>query len=242
MAGKNITYKVIGFLRQGPRDKYPPKIVEELQDGFAVHRYTGYDYETYLSLYPMKGGKLKPSSVPYEPKKISIHETVRGVLKVETWTKQKETPSYARQQKDEVYEEIGKTSSPQLYHKNETKSRGEVKKLYFPDLFRKNCKCCGKEIYPTPEWVYRRDNRFYCGWNCYCRDAPPSPEERRAWCEKPVEQIDPLSGAVIAVYDCARVAAKALGFQAEGIRKCCRGDTQKYLGFVWAYKEDKNHD
>lgn len=73
-----LIYKVTGFLRPGPRDAFPPKIVEELQNGFAVHRYTAYDHGTWLHLYPMKGGKLRPSTVPFEPKKIRVIDTVRG--------------------------------------------------------------------------------------------------------------------------------------------------------------------
>ncbi|MBQ7347762.1 MAG: hypothetical protein IJW55_07380 [Clostridia bacterium] len=74
----NITYYVTGFLRQRPRDKHPPKLVEERLNGFAVNKYIGYDYGSHLSLYPMKGGKLMPSDVPYEPKKISIFDTRRA--------------------------------------------------------------------------------------------------------------------------------------------------------------------
>lgn len=38
-----------------------------------------------------------------------------------------------------------------------------------------NCKKCGKEIYPTPQWVYKRDGNYYCSWKCYnsCRKIKP---------------------------------------------------------------------
>ena len=29
------------------------------------------------------------------------------------------------------------------------------------------CKRCGKEIYPTLSWRYKRDNRYYCSWKCF---------------------------------------------------------------------------
>jgi hypothetical protein len=77
MSGK-ITYYVTDFLPQRKGDKHPPKIVEERLDGFAVNRYTAYDYDSYLALYPMKGGRLIPSNVPYEPKKIKVIETRRA--------------------------------------------------------------------------------------------------------------------------------------------------------------------
>ena len=73
-----ITYYVTAILRPRPWDKHPPKIVEERLNGFAVNRYTAYDYGGVLKLYPMKGGKLKPSTIPYEPKEISIYDTRRG--------------------------------------------------------------------------------------------------------------------------------------------------------------------
>ena len=73
----NVTYHVMGFLRQGFKDRYPPAIIEERLNGSTVNRYTGYDHGTYFRLYPMKGGKLVASPVPYERKSIGIKEAKR---------------------------------------------------------------------------------------------------------------------------------------------------------------------
>ena len=40
-------------------------------------------------------------------------------------------------------------------------------------MFPKGVKCkkCGKEIFPKPDWVYKRHSKkadhFYCSWKCY---------------------------------------------------------------------------
>lgn len=29
-----------------------------------------------------------------------------------------------------------------------------------------HCKQCGKEIFPTPEWAYKKGSKYYCSWKC----------------------------------------------------------------------------
>ena len=29
------------------------------------------------------------------------------------------------------------------------------------------CRKCGKEIFPTPQWIYKRGSKYYCSWTCY---------------------------------------------------------------------------
>lgn len=36
--------------------------------------------------------------------------------------------------------------------------------MLFPYL--RKCRKCGKEIYPTPEWAYKRNGKYYCSWKC----------------------------------------------------------------------------
>ena len=49
--------------------------------------------------------------------------------------------------------------------------------MFFPKSH--HCKQCGKEIFPTPNWAYKRyedrDVRYYCSWKCY-RSVKPDPD------------------------------------------------------------------
>lgn len=38
------------------------------------------------------------------------------------------------------------------------------------------CKKCGKEIYPTYGWVYRRNDKYYCSWKCFNHTSKPKPK------------------------------------------------------------------
>lgn len=29
------------------------------------------------------------------------------------------------------------------------------------------CKKCGKEMYPTRSWIYKREGKYYCSWKCF---------------------------------------------------------------------------
>ena len=71
------TYHVVGFKRGLMRDKFPPAIIEERVGGIAINRYTAYDHGTYFTLYPMSGGKLVASNIPYTRKNIDIKKTRR---------------------------------------------------------------------------------------------------------------------------------------------------------------------
>ena len=74
MFEKRMTYGVIGFLRARPGEP-PPKIVVEYVNGVPVNKYTGYDKNTYLVLYPKE--RLAPSAIPLTKKTVSIFQTVR---------------------------------------------------------------------------------------------------------------------------------------------------------------------
>ena len=41
--------------------------------------------------------------------------------------------------------------------------------------YMRKCPSCGKEIYPTPDWVYKRNNKVYCSWKCFnkCKKDKP---------------------------------------------------------------------
>lgn len=44
---------------------------------------------------------------------------------------------------------------------------------YWPELNEKKCHECGKEIFVTPEWVYKRGEysrvKYFCSWGCLCK-------------------------------------------------------------------------
>ena len=52
------------------------------------------------------------------------------------------------------------------------------------------CKKCGKEIFPTPGWVYKRDSKYYCSWKCYRSESP---------IKKPKKIIRPKVGDTIRI-------------------------------------------
>lgn len=37
--------------------------------------------------------------------------------------------------------------------------------MWFPYVHK--CKKCGKEVYTTPQWVYKEGSKYYCSWKCY---------------------------------------------------------------------------
>ena len=40
-------------------------------------------------------------------------------------------------------------------------------------MYSHKCSKCGKEIFPTSQWAYRRGSRYYCSWKCYRMDEKP---------------------------------------------------------------------
>ena len=44
-------------------------------------------------------------------------------------------------------------------------------------LRTKYCKNCGKEIFPTPQWTYKRETNYFCSWKCYRYDEKLQPKK-----------------------------------------------------------------
>lgn len=42
----------------------------------------------------------------------------------------------------------------------------------------RKCRECGKEIFPTAGWVYKRESKYYCSWKCYRKAEPPKPKRK----------------------------------------------------------------
>lgn len=51
--------------------------------------------------------------------------------------------------------------------------RGPQVGNYWPDLNEKKCHECGKVIFITPGWVYKRGRdyrlKYFCSWGCMCK-------------------------------------------------------------------------
>ena len=35
------------------------------------------------------------------------------------------------------------------------------------------CVKCGRELFPTAQWAYKRGSKYYCSWKCYRSEEPP---------------------------------------------------------------------
>ena len=61
--------------------------------------------------------------------------------------------------------------------------------------FMRKCKTCGKEVYISPDWVYKKDNHYYCSWKCY----------RQANTERKKEFVMPKVGDKIRIRNLASI-------------------------------------
>ena len=66
-------------------------------------------------------------------------------------------------------------------------------------------------------------------------DEPPTPRKIKTQQVHKVEQLDLKTGEVIAVYDNAAAAARAIGSNGSSISAVCRGTRNKHRGFGWRY-------
>ena len=68
-------------------------------------------------------------------------------------------------------------------------------------------------------------------------EAPPVPREIRVKKIRKVKQIDLNTKEIVAIYDNASAAARALNTNASSISAVCRGERKKHRGFGWEYIE-----
>ena len=40
------------------------------------------------------------------------------------------------------------------------------------------CNKCGKTMYPTPGWIYKRGSKYYCSWKCYRECVNKKPKRK----------------------------------------------------------------
>lgn len=106
----------------------------------------------------------------------------------------------------------------------------------------KKCRKCGKEMYPTAQWVYkmRRPSRgyyWYCSWKCFNhRFDGLKKSEIRKYRYKTVEQLTP-DGEFVREFDCAYSAAAAMNGSINCVREACKKG-KIYKKFLWRYKTD----
>ena len=96
------------------------------------------------------------------------------------------------------------------------------------------CPRCGKEFFPTDEWVYADGRKKWCSWTCYNHREEKKIVRRNA---KRVMQYS-LDGKHIRTFDSAREAAECMGCLPDTIRDACRGQRGgKAVRYVWKYQK-----
>lgn len=100
--------------------------------------------------------------------------------------------------------------------------------------------CTYKDQCGTTDWrkvgLNRKDNSLphtkdNCEPCCFeCNNRLHTQEQK-----KQVDQIDILSGEIIATYPSAYEAAKENGFDQGAISKCCLGKRNKHKNYIWKY-------
>lgn len=102
------------------------------------------------------------------------------------------------------------------------------------------CPVCGKEFYPTPQWVYKNFEGIYCTWGCMRKREKNLKEQIKKYRYKPVEQLD-KDGNVVAEYPCADDANAVVDGTLNNLRYACLKNL-KYKGYIWRYKETEGTD
>lgn len=101
----------------------------------------------------------------------------------------------------------------------------------------KYCRKCRKEIYITPEWVYKDAWGVYCSWKCFNhRFDGLKKNNQKNYRYKPVEQYS-LDGELIATFANSYDAAAAVDGWDAPIRDAVRLG-KKYKGYLWKYAEE----
>ena len=105
----------------------------------------------------------------------------------------------------------------------------------------RKCRKCGKEIFPTPQWVYKDEWGYYCSWKCFNhRFDGLKKKDQKNYHYKPVEQLT-LDGEPVQIFENAYAAAAAVDCSIEWLRRACRiGEVCK--NHLWQYVEEKEKD
>lgn len=103
-------------------------------------------------------------------------------------------------------------------------------------LMEHHCPICGKEFYPTREWVYKTGGTYYCSWSCHRKAPEPVEVLMGAPVRKLVEQYS-LEGEYLQTYRGLGEAADAIYASEWGIKAAIKKG-KPYKGYLWRYKEN----
>ena len=107
---------------------------------------------------------------------------------------------------------------------------------YIENILLKSCVYCGET-----DWhklgCNRKDNskpHTIDNVECCCRRCNYKLGNKNSK-SKPIDQIDPTTGEVLASYPSAREAARVLGVNQGNISACARGEKPTAYGYIWKY-------
>lgn len=111
-------------------------------------------------------------------------------------------------------------------------------------LREKHCRKCGKEIYVTPEWVYKDPFGWYCSWGCFNHRFDGKDGKSIKAKARKVKRVDMLNdeGEVIQTFDNVYDAALEVDGLFNAIYDMCRfyrnGIKKKYKKHFWRYADE----
>ena len=95
-----------------------------------------------------------------------------------------------------------------------------------------HCPVCGKEFFPTYEWVYKDLENIYCSWSCY-RTKNKDRKTAGNYNYKKVAQYT-KDKKLIKIHDTILDAAVEVNGIYPGIASACR-EKWVYKGYLWRY-------
>ena len=104
-----------------------------------------------------------------------------------------------------------------------------------PMLNERHCRKCKKEIYVTPNWVYKDPYGYYCSWKCF-NHRFDGLKNKKGYHYKRVQQLN-RNGVVIETYECAYDAAAGVDGWVQSVRYACQKGVP-YKGYLWRYECD----
>lgn len=133
-------------------------------------------------------------------------------------------------------------------------------------LVTAHCSRCGKEFLPTPDWVYKRDNKRFCSFHCSNEDFKEAEEHRKKREEaarerkkrreserkerktevkpnnyRPVLQYT-TDGVLVARHESVKAAAEAVGKSTTSISQCAHGFCHTIGGYMWRFERSRKND
>lgn len=118
-----------------------------------------------------------------------------------------------------------------------------------------SCDFCGNPVSEEMKRLYGK----HCSWTCLSRHRKADEAEKERKREekqrraqqrlreniekmakknrRPVKQYSENGETLLGRYECARIAAEAIGCSTSAIHQACRGEREKCRGFVWKYEK-----